>query len=51
MASKPDCHVVTLYRPHLPNNDESWNLFEEDDTILAFLKYEVREPSKIINLE
>ena len=33
MANKPYCLVVTLYRPHFPDNDESWNIFEGHDTI------------------
>lgn len=51
MANKLDFPVITLYRPHLPNNDESWKFFEEDNTILAFLKDEIHEPSMVINLE
>lgn len=51
MENNPDFHVVTLYKPHLPDNNESWQVFEDDDTVLSFWKYEVQDPSKIINLE
>lgn len=51
MASKPDYVVVTLYRPHLPKYDESWHIFEDDDSLLAFFKDEVPKYSKIINLK
>lgn len=51
MANKSDCLVVTLYRPHLLDNDGSWYIFEDDDVILAFLKDEIDKPSKVINLE
>lgn len=50
-ANKLNCHVVTLYRPHLPDNDEFWNIFKDDNMILSFLKDEIHEPSRDINLE
>ena len=51
MENKPNFPVITLYRPHLPDNDESWQVFEDNDTILAFLKDKVQDPSKSITLE
>lgn len=46
-----DMAIITLYRPHFLDNDESWNIFEDYDTILGFLKDEVQEPSRVINTE
>lgn len=51
MGNKPDGRIITLYRPHLPNNDEFWKVFEDDDTILSFLKGEAQEALKITNLK
>lgn len=51
MENKLDFPIITLYKPHLPDNDESWKVFEDDDIVLAFLKDEMQDPSKIINLK
>ena len=51
MDNKLDCFVITLYRPHFPDNDKSWHIFEDDDIILTFLKSEAQESSIVINLE
>ena len=41
MENRPDCQVDTLYRPSLPENDESWQVFEYDEHIIAFLEDKV----------
>lgn len=43
--------IVTLYRPHFISNNESWKVFEDDDIVLYFIKDEVQETSRVINLE
>lgn len=51
LINKPDCNVVTLYKPHLPDNEESWQLFIDDQDLLEFLTNDSKESSKIINFD
>jgi hypothetical protein len=44
-------HFCLLYRPHLPNNVESWQVFPDDEGICAFLQNDLYKPKEIISLE
>jgi ribonuclease HI len=51
LPQRPDCTFLSLYRPHLPNNVESWQVFPDDESICAFLQNELYKPKEIISLE
>jgi hypothetical protein len=42
---------LSLYRPHLPDNVESWKVFIDDEGICAFLQNEPYKPKETISLE
>jgi len=50
-VEKPDCVVISLYRPHLPDNQESWQVFDHDESLQAFLTNEGEQNFEVINLE
>jgi len=51
LVEKPDCSVISLYRPHLPDNEESWQVFDHDESLHAFLTNESTCDFEMINLE
>jgi hypothetical protein len=51
LPQKLDCTFLSLYRPHLPNNVESWQVFPDDEIICAFLQNEIYKSKEIISLE
>jgi hypothetical protein len=42
---------MSLYRPHFPDNVESWQVFPDDESICAFLQNEPLKRKEIISLE
>ena len=51
LVERPDCSVISLYRPYLPNNEESWQVFEHDESLHAFLMNEDVHDFEMISLE
>jgi hypothetical protein len=42
---------MSLYRPHIPDNVESWQVFKNDEDICAFLQNEPLKPKEVISIE
>jgi ribonuclease HI len=51
LPQRPDCTFLSLYRPHPPNNVESWHVFLDGESFCAFLHNELYKPKEIISLE
>jgi ribonuclease HI len=51
LPQKPDCTFQSLYRPHLPDNVESWQVFPSDESICDFIQNEPYKPKEIISME
>jgi hypothetical protein len=51
LPHRPDCTFQSLYRPHIPDNIESWQVFPSDESICAFIKNEPYKPKEIISIE
>jgi hypothetical protein len=51
LPQRPDCTFMSLYRPHFPNNVESWQVFPDDERICAFIQNEPLKKKEIIYLE
>jgi ribonuclease HI len=51
LPQRPDCTFKSLYRPHIPDNVESWQIFPSDERICAFIQNEPYNPKKIISIE
>jgi ribonuclease HI len=51
MPHRNDCTFQSLYRPHIPDNIESWQVFPSDEIIYAFIQNEPYKPKKIISIE
>jgi ribonuclease HI len=47
----PDCTFQCLYRPHIPDNVESWKVFPSNEGICAFIQNEPFKPKEIISME
>jgi hypothetical protein len=48
---RPDCIFSSLYRPHLPNNEELWQVFSDDESICVFIQNEPYNLKEIISLK
>jgi ribonuclease HI len=48
---RTDCTLQSLYRPHSPDNVESWHVFPSDEGICAFIQNEPFRPKEIISIE
>jgi ribonuclease HI len=46
-----DSTFQSLYRPHIPDNIESWQVFPRDERICAFIQNEPYKPKGIISIE
>jgi hypothetical protein len=46
-----DCTFQSLYRLHIPNNIESWQVFPNDEIICTFIQNEPFNPKDIISIE
>jgi hypothetical protein len=44
-----DCTFQSIYRPHIPDNIESWKVFLNDEGICAFIQNEPFKPKEIIS--
>jgi hypothetical protein len=51
LPQRPDCTFQSLYRPHIPDNIESWQVFPSDESICAFIQNEPYKPKEIISME
>ena len=51
LIERPNCSVISLYRPHLPDNEESWQVFDHDESLQAFLTNEEVHDFEMTNLE
>jgi ribonuclease HI len=51
LPHRPNCNFQSLYRPHIPNNIESWHIFPSDEIICAFIQNEPYKPKEIISIE
>jgi hypothetical protein len=51
MPHRPDCTFQSLYRPHIPDNIESWQVFPNDEKIFAFIQNEPFKTKEIISIE
>jgi hypothetical protein len=40
-----------MFRPHIPNNEESWQVILDDEIICVFIQNELFNPKEIISLE
>jgi hypothetical protein len=51
LPQRPNCTFQSLYRPHIPDNVESWQVFSSDEVIYAFIQNESFNPKEIISVE
>jgi ribonuclease HI len=51
LPQRPDCTFRSLYRPHIPENIESWQVFPSDESICDFIQNEPYKPKEIILME
>jgi ribonuclease HI len=51
LPHRPDCTFQSLYRLHIPDNIESWQVFPNDESICAFIQNEPFKPKEIISIE
>jgi ribonuclease HI len=51
LPQRPDCTFQSLYRPHIPDNVESWQVFPNDEGICSFIQNELFKPKEIIFME
>jgi hypothetical protein len=51
LPQRPDCTFQSLYRPHIPDNIESWQVFPSDESICAFIQNEPYKLEEIISIE
>jgi ribonuclease HI len=51
LPQRPDCTFQSLYRPHIPDNVESWQVFPSDEGIFSFIENELFKPKEIISIE
>jgi hypothetical protein len=51
LPQRPICTFQSLYRTHIPDNVESWQVFPNDEGICAFIQNEPFKPKEIISME
>jgi hypothetical protein len=51
LPQRPDCIFQYLYRPHISDNVQSWQVFPSDEGICAFIQNEPFRPKEIISIE
>jgi ribonuclease HI len=51
LPQRPDCTFQYLYRPRIPDNVESWHVFQNDEGICDFIQNEPFKPKEIISME
>jgi hypothetical protein len=51
LPQRHDRTFLSLYRSHLPNNEESRQFFLKDESICAFIQNDPYNPKEIISLE
>jgi hypothetical protein len=51
LPQRHDCTFHSLYRPHIPDNVESWKVFPSDEIICSFIQNEPYNPKEIISME
>jgi ribonuclease HI len=50
LPHKPYCTFQSLYRPHIPHNIESWQVFCSDESICDYIQNEPYKPKEIISI-
>jgi len=51
LSRKPKCTFLYLYHPHIPDNEESWQFFLDNERICALLNNEPLNKNEIISLD
>lgn len=51
LVERPNCSVISLYHPHLPDNQESWQVFDHDTSLQDFLTNDEEQDFEVIYLE
>jgi hypothetical protein len=51
LPQRTNCTFLSLYQPHILNNEESWQVFPDDKSIFYFIPNESYKPKEIISLE
>jgi ribonuclease HI len=51
LPQRLDYIFQSLYRPHIPDNVESWQVFPSDESICDFIQNEPYKPKEIISME
>jgi hypothetical protein len=51
LPHRPDCTFQAVYRPHIPDNIESWQVFPKDERIFSFIQNEPYKTKEIISIE
>ena len=51
LPQRLDCTFQYLYRPHIPDNVESWEVFPNYEGICSFIQNEPFKPKEIISME
>jgi hypothetical protein len=51
LPHRHDCSFQSLYRPHIPDNVESWQALPNDESVCDFIQDEPLKPKEIISIE
>jgi ribonuclease HI len=51
LSQRSNFTFQSLYRPHIPDNVESWQVFPSDESIYDFIQNEPYKPKEIISME
>jgi ribonuclease HI len=51
LPHRPNCTFQSLYRLHIPDNIDSWQVFPNDESIFTFIQNEHFKPKEIISIE
>jgi hypothetical protein len=51
LPHRPNCSFQYLYRPHIPDNVESWQALPNNEIICAFIQDEAFKPKEMISIE
>jgi hypothetical protein len=44
LPKRPNCTFQSIYRPHIPDSVESWQVFPSDEGICSFIQNEPFKP-------
>jgi hypothetical protein len=51
LPQRPYCTFLFLFRPHIPNNQESWQVFPNYENICSFIQNDSYNPKEIVSIE